>query len=205
MQGRGCTAACVRIFHTTDLMTDGVAEGDVHGEPGGAAVTRGDWTGWSLIIRSLLWTTLIPGLFAGYVPWRYFGLSQVRLDLFNPTHIAGLLCIAAGTLLLATCIFEFARSGRGTLSPVDPPRHLVVRGLYRYVRNPMYLSVTTIVLGEALISRSIALAVYWAIWFAAVNLFVLGYEEPTLREQFGASYDEYTRRVGRWIPRLTRQ
>jgi len=167
-------------------------------------VTRSDWAGWSLVVRSLLWTTLLPGFFAGYVPWRYFGVGQVRLDASNPLQIAGLLWIAAGTLLLAACIFEFARSGRGTLSPVDPPRHLVVRGLYRYVRNPMYLSVTTIVLGEVLISRSTALAAYWVIWFAAVNLFVLGYEEPTLREQFGASYDEYTRRVGRWIPRLDR-
>ena len=155
-----------------------------------------------LVLRSLLWTTLFPGFFAGYVPWRYFGLSRVRLDLFNPAHIAGVFCVAAGTLLLAACIVEFARSGRGTLSPVDPPRHLVVRGLYRYVRNPMYLSVTTIVLGEVVISRSIALAGYWVLWFAAVNLFVLAYEEPTLREQFGASYDEYTSRVGRWIPRL---
>jgi protein-S-isoprenylcysteine O-methyltransferase Ste14 len=85
---------------------------------------------------------------------------------------------------------------------MDPPRHLVVRGLYRYVRNPMYLSVTTIVLGELLLTRSTALAVYWVGWFGCVNLFVIGYEEPTLRDQFGESYDEYTRRVPRWIPRL---
>jgi protein-S-isoprenylcysteine O-methyltransferase Ste14 len=107
-----------------------------------------------------------------------------------------------GALLLAASVLEFARRGRGTLSPVDPPRHLVVRGLYRYVRNPMYLSVTAIVLGEVLLSRSLALAIYWAIWFLAVNLFVLGYEEPTLRRQFGASYDEYCRQVGRWIPTI---
>lgn len=66
----------------------------------------------------------------------------------------------------------------------------------------MYLSVTTIVLGEVFVARSQALAVYWAIWFSAVNLFVIGYEEPTLRRQFGGSYDEYSRRVGRWIPRF---
>jgi protein-S-isoprenylcysteine O-methyltransferase Ste14 len=160
-------------------------------------------SGLSLVMRSLLWATLLPGVFAGYVPWRYFGLGQVRLDWSDPAHIAGLLCMAAGTLLLAACIFEFARSGRGTLSPVDPPRQLVVRGLYQYVRNPMYLSVTTIVLGEVLLSRSTALAAYWVVWFAAVNIFVLGYEEPTLRAQFGASYDAYAHRVHRWIPRFT--
>jgi protein-S-isoprenylcysteine O-methyltransferase Ste14 len=155
-----------------------------------------------LVVRSLLWTILLPGFFAGYVPWRYFGLNRAQLDVSSAGRVLGLFCIAFGAVLLGTCIFEFARSGQGTLSPVDPPRHLVIRGLYRYVRNPMYLSVTIIVLGEALVTRSSALAVYWAIWFLGVNLFVMGYEEPTLRRDFGASYDEYRRRVGRWIPRL---
>ena len=86
-----------------------------------------------LALRSLLWTVLFPGFFAGYVPYRYFGLGDVPLDLTRPDHIAGLLLMAAGITLLAASIFEFARSGRGTLSPVDPPRELVVRGFYRYV------------------------------------------------------------------------
>jgi hypothetical protein len=107
-----------------------------------------------LAVRSLAWTLLIPGIFAGYVPWRYFGLGQVRLDLTSPTHLVALLCIAAGAVLEAACIWEFARSGRGTLSPADPPKDLVIRGLYRYVRNPMYLSVTLIILGEFLLTGS---------------------------------------------------
>jgi len=163
---------------------------------------RGAWPSSSLALRSLLWTLLLPGLFAGYVPWRFFGLSRARVSLSNPAHFLGIVCIGLGAVLLGACIVEFARSGRGTLSPVDPPRRLVVRGLYRYVRNPMYLSVTTIVLGEALLTRSWALSVYWAIWFLGANLFVMGYEEPTLRRRFGASYDEYTQRVGRWFPKL---
>lgn len=163
------------------------------------------WSSAWLAVRSLAWTIALPGLFAGYLPWRLFGLGEARSDLFGAEKLAGLVCIGVGVLLLAACIFEFARSGRGTLSPVDPPRHLVVRGLYRYVRNPMYLSVTTIVLGEVLVTRSTALALYWAIWFAGINLFVIGYEEPTLRQTFGASYEQYTQRVGRWIPRLPRE
>ena len=155
-----------------------------------------------LAVRSLLWTILFPGFFAGYVPWRFFGLDQIRVEELNATSLPGLICVGLGVVLLAACIVEFARSGRGTLSPVDPPRHLVVRGLYKYVRNPMYLSVTTIVLGEVLLTHSLALAFYWAIWFVVVNLFVMGYEEPTLRQQFGRSYDEYTERVGRWVPRF---
>ena len=122
----------------------------------------------------------------------------------RPADLLGVTVIVVGTALLAACIFEFALTGRGTLSPLDPPRHLVVRGLYRFVRNPMYLSVTTIVLGEVLLTRSRALAVYWVLWFACVNLFVVGYEEPTLRHQFGPSYDSYARQVNRWIPRFGR-
>jgi len=156
-----------------------------------------------LALRSLLWAIALPGFFAGYVPWRYFGLGQMPVDLSRPIHLLGLVCIGAGAALLGACIVEFARSGRGTLSPIDPPRQLVVRGLYRYVRNPMYLSVTIIVLGEALLMQSLVLAGYWAIWFVAANLFVIGYEEPALRRRFGESYEEYTRQVRRWIPRFS--
>ena len=163
-----------------------------------------NWSSAWLALRSLLWTILLPGVFAGYVPWRFFGLGRTQFDLTSPTQLLGFVCIGLGVALLAACIFEFARSGQGTLSPVDPPRHLVVRGLYRYLRNPMYLSVTMIILGEALVAHSVALAVYWAFWFMCANLFVIAYEEPTLRLRFGESYDEYTQRVGRWIPRFRR-
>ncbi len=158
------------------------------------------WAGIWLAFRSLAWALLLPGLFAGYLPWRYFGLAQVALSPQRPLDVLGVLVIATGTVLLVTCIWEFARSGRGTLAPVDPPRELVVRGLYRYVRNPMYLSVTMIVLGELLLTRSRPLLVYWAVWFLAVNLFVMGYEEPALRRRFGVAYEDYCRRVGRWLP-----
>jgi protein-S-isoprenylcysteine O-methyltransferase Ste14 len=157
---------------------------------------------WGLAARSLLWTLLLPGLFAGYLPWRYFGLRDVVVDPHQPLHWLGLAGIIIGTGFLAVCIVEFARSGRGTLSPVDPPRTLVVRGPYRYVRNPMYLSVTVIVFGEVLLTASRGLFGYWVLWFAAVNLFVMGYEEPTLRHQFGATYERYAAGVGRWLPRL---
>ena len=163
------------------------------------ATGRFFWSRLWLAARSLFWTALFPGFFAGYVPWRFFGLDRVELSLLDPAHVIGLVAIALGAGLLAACIWEFARSG-GTLAPVDPPRELVVRGLYRYVRNPMYLSVTTIVFGELLLTKSVDLLIYWIVWFVAVNLFVIGYEEPTLRRSFGESFDEYAGRVGRWIP-----
>ncbi len=157
-----------------------------------------------LVARSLFWTVALPGMIAGYVPWRYFGLGAVRIAWRDPIQLLGLFLAGAGAGLLATCIWEFAHRGRGTLAPVDPPKQLVVRGLYRYVRNPMYVSVTTILLGELLIVRTSALLLYWAGWLVAVNLFVIEYEEPALRRRFGVSYDTYTSRVGRWIPRLPR-
>ncbi len=160
------------------------------------------WSSISLAVRSIGWALLLPGVVAGYVPWRFFGMGQVRLRLENPPMMLGLVCIGLGTGFLIACIWEFARSGRGTLAPVDPPRELVMRGLYRYVRNPMYLSVTVIVLGELLLTGSGALLAYWAVWFLVVNLVVIGYEEPTLRRRFGAAYEQYSHTVGRWLPRF---
>jgi protein-S-isoprenylcysteine O-methyltransferase Ste14 len=156
-----------------------------------------------LTLRAAFWTLALPGTFGFVLPWTVFGLGAVAIDAANPRHLAGLVCMAAGTVLLLACIVEFARRGRGTLSPVDPPTQLVVSGLYRHVRNPMYLSVTLIVLGEVLLTLSRGLSAYWVIWFAVVNLFVIGYEEPALRRQFGSDYQRYTRAVGRWIPRVS--
>ena len=161
-----------------------------------AEFTKAVWLG----IRSIAWAAVLPGVVAGYLPWRFFGLAHAQVTWRDPLDLLGLAAIIAGVGLLSVCIWEFAYRGRGTLAPVDPPRQLVVQGLYRYVRNPMYLSVTAIVLGEFLLTRSVALLGYWVIWFAAVNLFVVGYEEPALRRQFGADYERYTETVRRWLP-----
>ena len=155
-----------------------------------------------LTFRALLWAVILPGIVAFYVPWRYFGLASLTINAGEPVQLLGLLMLIPGAVLLMLCIYEFARWGRGTLSPLDPPRVLVVRGLYRWVRNPMYLSVALIVFGEVLLARSTALLVYWAMWFLAVNIFVIAYEEPALARQFGPSYEAYVKTVGRWIPRL---
>ena len=155
-----------------------------------------------LAVRSLFWVALFPGVVAGYVPWRFFGLREARWDHLGPAQIVGLAGLTAGVLLELACVWEFAHTGRGTLSVVDPPRELVVRGLYRYVRNPMYLSVSLILLGEALAIGSKALLGYWLVFFLLANAFVIGYEEPNLRERFGESYERYVRSVGRWIPRV---
>lgn len=156
----------------------------------------------SLIVRSLIWAAALPGLVAGFVPWYYFGVESSTFDPASVRHLAGGVVMVAGLVLLIACIVEFARRGRGTLSPLDPPRALVVHGLYRYVRNPMYLGVLTIGIGQLFVWPSSGLLIWWVAWFAWVNVFVIAVEEPSLSRQFGAGYAHYTRAVGRWRPRL---
>ena len=152
-----------------------------------------------LLLRNILWVLLLPGVIAGYIPWQVFGVDLYPVT--SARQISGLFLFAAGVLVLLVGIAEFARRGKGTLSPMDPPRILVVTGLYRYVRNPMYVGVLITLLGEVLISGSRGLALYTGAFFVCVNLFVMGYEEPHLRRTFGASYMEYKKHVGRWVPR----
>ena len=125
-----------------------------------------------------------------------------RTDL-SGAGAAGWLLIAAGIALYFACAFwGFALRGKGTPLPIDPPKKLVVEGPYGLVRNPMYWSVASVMLGEAAVFHSVALAELAVAFFAGVNLFVLLYEEPALRRKFGAEYEEYCRRVPRWLPRI---
>ena len=156
----------------------------------------------TLALRSLFWVLVLPGMVAGYIPWRFFGVAQTDVNVGDILDTAGLALIATGLAVLLVCVWEFARSGRGTLAPVDAPRALVVQGLYRYVRNPMYVGVGAILLGELMLVRTLAMFAYGVVWFTVVNAFVILYEERALRRRFGSSYDDYTRRVHRWVPRL---
>jgi len=152
-----------------------------------------------LALRAIFFALLLPGSVTLLLP--YFILSRHPVPHWNAVGLAGVAAILVGATILIWCIADFARVGRGTLAPVDPPKELVARGLYRYVRNPMYVGVAVVLLGESALFRSTSLLVYAGIWFVIVNLFVMLYEEPTLRARFGESYEQYRRSVGRWIPR----
>jgi protein-S-isoprenylcysteine O-methyltransferase Ste14 len=116
---------------------------------------------------------------------------------------AGLACLAIGVTLFVACLRRFAREGQGTLAPWDPPRELVVSGPYRWVRNPMISGVIGVLLGEALLLRSLP-HFAWAIAFAGINLvYIPLLEEPDLRRRFGDSYERYCANVPRVVPRLT--
>ncbi len=154
-----------------------------------------------LALRSIFFTLIIPGTVTVLLPYLILSRTGVGLpQVWTPLHLVGLVAMFLGASILLRCIWDFAAKGRGTLAPVDPPRHLVVQGLFRYVRNPMYLGALLLLLGQSLFFRSMPLLLYTVTWFLVVNLVVLFYEEPTLRRRFGESYDRYFDTVHRWLP-----
>lgn len=153
-----------------------------------------------LCLRSLLWTILCPGTVTLLLPWFILSGRHSTEAGWSWRQWASQPLVAAGAGILLWCIYAFARQGKGTLSPADPARHLVVSGLYRYVRNPMYLGVTTILLGETLFFGSIFLLGYAGLVFLLFNLFIRLHEEPYLHRKFGEGYERYCETVGRWWP-----
>jgi protein-S-isoprenylcysteine O-methyltransferase Ste14 len=145
-----------------------------------------------------------PGPLTVLVPWLLSGW-ELREPLLGWTWLrgVGVALLVVGIPVLAESIARFVWKGRGTLTPAVPTRHLVISGLYRFVRNPMYVGVVTIIVGEALLLGSGDVLIYAAVVALGFHLFVVLYEEPTLRRTYGAEYDEYRAHVRRWIPGIT--
>lgn len=150
--------------------------------------------------KSLIFTVLVPGTVAIYVP--YLMLRGKSAGSLAALRFAGLLPLALGAAIYIRCVWDFAIAGRGTPAPIDPPKTLVIRGLYCSVRNPMYVGVTLTLFGEATFYQSLRILRYAVAVWCLFHLFVLLYEEPTLRRKFGAEYEEYCKSVRRWIPRM---
>jgi protein-S-isoprenylcysteine O-methyltransferase Ste14 len=152
--------------------------------------------------RAIVYATLFIGFLLVFLPARVIAWSGIAAPgrVGGPQLLGGALA-AAGAVLAVSCILAFAFIGRGTPAPFDPPRRLVVRGPYRFVRNPMYIGASAALLGAALYYESLPLVGYVAVFLLATYLFVRVYEEPVLRRTFGDEYEEYCRRVGRWWPR----
>jgi protein-S-isoprenylcysteine O-methyltransferase Ste14 len=158
----------------------------------------------SAIIGSAVFFVLAPCTVAGLVPWwishwqlepPFFGLFLLR--------IAGAVLILAGLPVLLDSFARFALEGLGTPAPVFPTSHLVVTGWYRYVRNPMYVAVVSIIVGQALLFGNVRVLEYGAAAWLVAHLFVLAYEEPQMRATFAEEYKQFCANVPRWIPRLT--
>ena len=154
-----------------------------------------------LIFRAITYATLFIGFVLIYLPSRFLSWSGiVRPAAMEAPQIAGMIVGGIGAVVALWCVSTFIWIGKGTPAPFDPPRRLVIRGPYRFVRNPMYMGAGTALAGAALFYRSPTLLAYVAIFLLVAHLFVLLYEEPTLRRTFGPEYEAYCHRVRRWWP-----
>ena len=154
------------------------------------------------LLKTLLFTVVVPGTVAVYVPW---ALRRNAVPVGGAEEWAAIGLIVAGiAIYLYTAFWGFAVIGGGTPAPIAPTKTLVVRGLHHYIRNPMYIGVLLIVGGQAWLFHSRSIATYLLCLGLGFHLFVLLYEEPTLRRQFGEEYERYCATVPRWIPGLRR-
>jgi protein-S-isoprenylcysteine O-methyltransferase Ste14 len=158
----------------------------------------------SAALGTAIFLFVAPGTFAAFMPW-WMTRWQVHASFpgFTIVRAIGALLIVAGMIGLLDAFARFALQGIGTPAPIYPTRRLVVTGSYRYVRNPMYIALVSLVLGQALFLGDIHVLIYGLCFWLLTHLFVLLYEEPTLRRSFPEDYAAFTANVPRWIPRLT--
>jgi protein-S-isoprenylcysteine O-methyltransferase Ste14 len=153
-----------------------------------------------LFLKNLIFTLAVPATVAVYLPWL---IARGRPIGSLGYVLASLVLVLLGGTIYLWCQWDFAVFGRGTPAPIDAPKRLVVRGLYRYVRNPMYVGVLSVILGWAVLFQALSLLLYAVVVGAVAHLFVVFYEEPHLRRVFGQEYEDYCSRVGRWLPTVS--
>jgi protein-S-isoprenylcysteine O-methyltransferase Ste14 len=154
-----------------------------------------------VLARAVTYAVLFIGLVLIFVPASLLSWSgAVRPEAIELQQVIGMAIGAAGATVALWCVFVFASIGRGTPAPFDPPRRLVIRGPYRFVRNPMYIGAGLALASAALFYESLQLLAYTVIFFLITHLFVVWYEEPTLRRTFGQEYEAYCHTVRRWWP-----
>ena len=155
----------------------------------------------SLFIRNLIFTILQPGIVVGFIPYLISKekISKVFKNVFEFNNYVGFLVFIVGILVVFYCIYDFAKRGKGTLSPADKTKELVISRLYTYSRNPMYVGIILVLIGEVIFLNSIKLLVYTIIVFIGFHLFVILVEEPRLKKDFKEKYKKYSSTVGRWF------
>jgi protein-S-isoprenylcysteine O-methyltransferase Ste14 len=155
-----------------------------------------------VLVRAVTYAALFIGFVLVYLPGRFLSWSGIVAPATTGVpQVAGMIVVAIGTVIALSCVFTFVFIGKGTPAPFDPPRKLVIRGPYRFVRNPMYIGAGMTLAGAALYYQSLSILLYTGLFFLITHLFVVLYEEPTLRRTFGAEYEAYFYRVRRWLPR----
>ena len=156
------------------------------------------------VLGSALFFVVAPSVLAGFIPWSimHWEFRPPFFDL-QATRAVGMLLIVVGLPGLIDSFARFALQGLGTPAPIAPPQNLVVTGLYRYVRNPMYVAVVAVILGQGILFGDWRLLNYGGLMWLAFHAFVVAYEEPVLAESFCAQYENFRANVPRWIPRLS--
>ena len=154
------------------------------------------------LVRGVTYATVFIGLVLVFVPARILSASGIVAPaMIGTLQVAGMIVTASGAALAVWCVLAFAIVGKGTPAPFDPPRQLVIRGPYRHVRNPMYIGAGLALAGVGFYFESVQVFGYTAAFFVITHLFVVLYEEPTLKRMFGDKYDEYRKSVRRWWPK----
>jgi protein-S-isoprenylcysteine O-methyltransferase Ste14 len=155
------------------------------------------------LFKTFIFTVVVPGSVAGFIPALILRDSPTARLGLGALRYLGVPVLLAGIAIYFVCAWGFAVVGHGTPAPIDPPKRLVVNGLYRYVRNPMYVGVLWTILAQFLLFDSRPLLIYFVSVWTVFHLTVLGYEEPALRHKFGEEYTRYRAAVPRWLPRIT--
>jgi len=150
-------------------------------------------------VRAAFFIVVVPASVAGWIPWYAAGSPPLAPRAGAPLAAVSALMIVAGWTVLLICAREFARAGRGTPAPYDPPRSLVTSGMYRFTRNPMYVGVVTAIFGQALWFHSRNTTYYGIAMVLAFHVAILIYEEPRLTRVFGQQYLDYKKSVPRWV------
>lgn len=155
-----------------------------------------------LVFRSIVFTFLLPAVMVGWVPLRFFESRPVWDEGRLTAHEWFAILIAlVGFAAYVDCAWRFTRKGRGTVAPWDGPRKLVRRGLYRWVRNPMYISLGLVLLAQVIFLESWRIGIYLICMTCVAQIVVVLHEEPEMSFRFGAMYEDYKRAVPRWLPR----
>ncbi|MGD0057954.1 MAG: isoprenylcysteine carboxylmethyltransferase family protein [Verrucomicrobiia bacterium] len=155
-----------------------------------------------VIIRAVTYAALFIGFVLVFLPACVLSWSGITpVPVIGVWQVLGMVVTGVGGAIALWCVVTFVFVGKGTPAPFDPPRRLVVRGPYRVVRNPMYLGASFALAGAALFYKSVALLSYAGLFVLVTHLFVVLYEEPTLRRTFGNDYEVYCAHVGRWWPK----
>lgn len=152
-----------------------------------------------LIIKSLVFTIIVPGIISVLIP---LSLSEGVIADNTGFVLLGILFLISGLSIYSWCVWDFVTFGKGTPAPIDAPKHLVVRGLYHYSRNPMYVGVLFVIAGWTLFFTNLTILLYGVCVMACLQLLIVFYEEPKLHQIFNQEYTKYKNKINRWLPKL---